>query len=99
MAEDLPLSPVPEDPAGVAALIQASLSAAAGEGVRPVSLSLDFGPACGAARARSPAAGRDSPARLRLRRRRLRDIRRAASGRGFWKGLLASVLFQALSSL
>lgn len=50
MAEDLPLSPVPEDPAGVAALIQASLSAAAGEGVRPVSLSLDFGPACGAVR-------------------------------------------------
>lgn len=50
MAEDAPLSPVPVDPAAVAALIQSRLSAAAGEGARPVSLSLDFGPACGAAR-------------------------------------------------
>ncbi|MFM8374618.1 MAG: PaaI family thioesterase [Phenylobacterium sp.] len=50
MAEDISLSPVPADPAGVAALIQSRLSAAAGEGARPVSLSLDFGPACGVAR-------------------------------------------------
>lgn len=42
-------SPIPADPAGVAALIQARLSEVAGEGVRPVSLSLDFGPACGLA--------------------------------------------------
>jgi hypothetical protein len=43
-------SPVPDDPAGVAALIQARLSEVAGHAVRPVSLSLDFGPACGEVR-------------------------------------------------
>jgi hypothetical protein len=43
------LSSVPADPAGVAALIQARLSETAGDGVRPVSLSLEFGPACGEA--------------------------------------------------
>lgn len=43
-------SPIPDDPAGVAALIQARLSEAAGDSARPVSLSLDFGPACGQVR-------------------------------------------------
>jgi acyl-coenzyme A thioesterase PaaI-like protein len=51
MTDDVPpLSPVPADPAGVAALVQARLSELAGAEVRPVSLSLDFGPACGEAR-------------------------------------------------
>ena len=49
MPEAPSLSPVPSDPAGVAALVQSRLSDAAGAGARPVSLSLDFGPACGAA--------------------------------------------------
>ena len=43
-------TPVPADPSGVAAQVQSRLSELAGEGARPVSLSLDFGPACGEAR-------------------------------------------------
>ncbi|MFM8820240.1 MAG: hypothetical protein ACKOD3_06795 [Phenylobacterium sp.] len=41
------LSPIPADPAGIAGLVQGRLSDLAGDGFRPVSLSLDFGPACG----------------------------------------------------
>ncbi|MCA3721276.1 hypothetical protein [Phenylobacterium sp.] len=43
------LTSAPSDAAGVAALVQARLSELAGEDVRPVSLALDFGPACGKA--------------------------------------------------
>lgn len=44
-----PHEPVPTDPSGVAALIQGRLSDLVGPDLRPVSLSLDFGPACGSA--------------------------------------------------
>lgn len=43
------LAAAPSDAAGVAALVQARLSELAGDDVRPVSLALDFGPACGEA--------------------------------------------------
>lgn len=48
---EIHLSPsdVPVDPAGIAALVQARLSAMAGEGFRPISLALDFGPGGGTA--------------------------------------------------
>lgn len=49
MSDPASLSAVPVDPAGVAALVQSRLSALAGESARPISLSLDFGPACGVA--------------------------------------------------
>ena len=50
MSEDArPDLPVPADPAAVAALIQGRLNDLIGPDLKPVSLSLDFGPACGVA--------------------------------------------------